>query len=144
MSLESTQKTRFYKSQRYKVIGGVCSGIAIQKGWSIALTRLFALFTLGTGFGLILYIALWILMPSAKVRPTPEPVTLAYDPLTRTKNDRVIGGVCGGIAKLLGWDPLIIRVVFIVLLLSYGISLLPYLYAWIALPESETPEPSKI
>ncbi len=137
MSLEVTKKNKFYKSLRYKVIGGVCSGIAIQKGWSIALTRLFALFSLGTGFGFILYIALWILMPSAKLRPTPEPVTLAYDPLSRSKSDRVIGGVCGGIAKLLGWDPLIIRMIFIVLLLSYGISLIPYLYAWIALPESD-------
>jgi phage shock protein PspC (stress-responsive transcriptional regulator) len=133
-----TSSTRFFRSERHKVLGGVCSGIAIHKGWSIALVRLISLFTLSTGLGVILYALLWALMPSARENPTPEPLTLSFDPFTRSKNSRVVGGVCGGLGKLLGWDPLIIRVGFVVLSISYGISLIPYIYAWIALPESDS------
>ena len=112
MSLDSSA-TRFYRSQRHKVLGGVCSGIAIHKNWSVALVRLAMLFLFSTGLGVLLYLILWVLVPSASHKPIPEPVTLAHDPLVRIKNDRIIGGVCGGIARLLGWDPLIVRVVFI-------------------------------
>jgi len=127
--------TRFYRSKRHALLGGVCSGIATQKGWSVALVRLAALFTLGTGFGILLYLILWVLMPSAEENPTPEPTVLAHDPLTRSKSDRVLGGVCGGLASLLGWDPVLIRVSFVILFISGGLSLIPYVYAWVALPE---------
>lgn len=91
--------------------------------------------TLSTGIGVLAYIALWLLMPPASQNPSPEPIVLPFDPLVRSKNDRVMGGVCGGLAKFLDWDPLIIRVVFVVLLFSYGISLIPYVYAWVSIPQ---------
>ncbi|MCI0619102.1 PspC domain-containing protein, partial [bacterium] len=33
--------------------------------------------------------------------------------LERSKNDRMIAGVCGGIAKTLGWDPTLVRVTYV-------------------------------
>lgn len=33
--------------------------------------------------------------------------------LTRSKNDRMIAGVCGGLAKWLGWDPTAVRILYV-------------------------------
>ncbi len=33
--------------------------------------------------------------------------------LAKSKNNRVIFGVCGGIAEWLGWDPTIVRIIYI-------------------------------
>jgi phage shock protein C len=33
--------------------------------------------------------------------------------LMRSKNDRMIAGVCGGLAKWLGWDPAAVRVIYV-------------------------------
>lgn len=55
-----------YRSNRYKVIAGVCGGIAEWLGWDPTVTRILYVVVsiLSTGFpGLIVYILLWILMP---------------------------------------------------------------------------------
>ncbi len=36
------------------------------------------------------------------------------NPLTRSQQNRMIAGVCGGIAEWLGWDPTIVRVLYVV------------------------------
>ncbi|MEM6644920.1 MAG: PspC domain-containing protein [Bacteroidota bacterium] len=35
--------------------------------------------------------------------------------LTRSRNDRVVAGVCGGLANYFGWDPTIVRVGYVLL-----------------------------
>jgi phage shock protein C len=56
--------------------------------------------------------------------------------LERT-HDKVIGGVCGGIAKYFGWDAAIVRLLYVVLsVASVGFpGMLVYLILWIAMPE---------
>ncbi len=54
--------------------------------------------------------------------------------LYRSRTDRFLGGVCGGIGKYLGIDPTIIRLVFLVLLFTQGFGFLIYLILWILLP----------
>ncbi len=56
--------------------------------------------------------------------------------LERTR-DKVIGGVCGGIAKYFGWDAAIVRLLYIVLsVASVGFpGMFVYLILWIAMPE---------
>lgn len=57
--------------------------------------------------------------------------------LYRSEDDRVLGGVCGGIAEVYDLDPTIVRLVTLALIFS-GISPLIYLIAWIIIPtESE-------
>lgn len=34
--------------------------------------------------------------------------------LLRSRTDRVIAGVCGGIAKSLGWNPTIVRILYVI------------------------------
>ncbi len=55
--------------------------------------------------------------------------------LTRSRTDRVLGGVCGGLGRALGVDPLIVRILTVVLLLAGGLSLVVYVAMLILVPE---------
>ena len=61
--------------------------------------------------------------------------------LTRSTSDRMIGGVCGGLANYFGIDPAIVRLIFALAVLS-GVSPLVYLVLWIAIPEDRAAAPS--
>jgi phage shock protein C len=57
----------------------------------------------------------------------------------RSTGDRMIGGVCGGLARYLDWDPTLVRIISAVLILfSNGIGLLAYILTWILAPEDES------
>lgn len=58
--------------------------------------------------------------------------------LYRSENEKIIGGVCSGLANYLGIDVVIVRIIFLVLFFSFGIGLLPYIILWIAVPSSAT------
>jgi phage shock protein PspC (stress-responsive transcriptional regulator) len=63
-------------------------------------------------------------------------------PLTRSRNDRMLAGVAGGIARKYDFDPGLVRVVFVgVTILTYGFAIIPYLVAWLVVPESDVDEP---
>ncbi len=55
-------------------------------------------------------------------------------------NDRIIGGVCGGIAEWLGWDPTLMRVLYLLAsILSIGFpGILVYIVLWIVMPEKRS------
>ena len=55
--------------------------------------------------------------------------------LYRPRSDRVIAGVCSGIARRFGIDPTIVRVIFVASLLLPGPQILIYLAGWILIPE---------
>lgn len=56
--------------------------------------------------------------------------------LQRSRSDKWLGGVCGGIAAYTGWDVNLIRLgVVLLTLVSTGTAILAYLAAWILLPE---------
>jgi phage shock protein PspC (stress-responsive transcriptional regulator) len=56
--------------------------------------------------------------------------------LCRSRQNRMLAGVCGGIAEYLGWDPTLVRVAWIVLTLLGGSGILIYLIFWLVMPES--------
>ena len=56
--------------------------------------------------------------------------------LCRSRWNRMLAGVCGGIAEYLGWDPTLVRVAWIVLTLLGGSGILIYLIFWLVMPES--------
>ncbi len=60
------------------------------------------------------------------------------DSLTRPRNDRMIAGVCSGIARRFGLDPTIVRIAFVASLLLPGPQILIYLAAWILMPEESS------
>lgn len=54
--------------------------------------------------------------------------------LYRSREDKMLGGVCGGIASYFNIDPVIIRLIFIFFLFLEGSGLLAYLVAWVIIP----------
>ena len=56
------------------------------------------------------------------------------EPLSRDVANKKVAGVCAGIARRLGWDVTIVRVVFIAAILFKGIGLLAYLIGWVCMP----------
>ncbi len=56
----------------------------------------------------------------------------------RDPDNAVLGGVCGGLGAYFNIDPVWFRILFILLALAYGSSLLIYLILWIVLPEART------
>jgi phage shock protein PspC (stress-responsive transcriptional regulator) len=57
--------------------------------------------------------------------------------LTRSRHDRVIAGVCAGIADRMGWKPKTVRVAFLVSCLLPGPQFLLYLALWFAIPQRD-------
>ncbi len=58
--------------------------------------------------------------------------------LTRSSTDRMIAGVCGGLAKQFNIDPTLVRIGFVLLTLFAGISPWVYLILWIAIPSDNS------
>jgi phage shock protein C len=54
--------------------------------------------------------------------------------LYRSRNDRMIAGVCGGLGQFLGMDPTIIRLIFVVAVLVGFAGLLAYLILAVVIP----------
>lgn len=65
-------------------------------------------------------------------RPAPQRPRLA-----RSRSNRIIGGVCAGLARYLGVDPVMIRIAFVVLALAGGGGVVLYLVAWVLMPEED-------
>lgn len=55
--------------------------------------------------------------------------------LYRSRDSQVIAGVCGGLGEYFEIDPVIFRIIFIVLSFVYGIGLIAYAIAWIVVPQ---------
>ena len=57
--------------------------------------------------------------------------------LIRTQQDRIIGGVCGGLARYLNIEVVLVRLFFVVFALVGGIGPLVYIILWIVVPSEE-------
>ncbi|MDI3530119.1 MAG: phage shock protein [Thermoanaerobacter sp.] len=57
--------------------------------------------------------------------------------LTRSKDNRMLGGVCGGLGKYLGIDPTIIRLIWAAFVVFWGAGIVLYILAWIIIPEEK-------
>ncbi|RLV54609.1 PspC domain-containing protein [Aeromicrobium phragmitis] len=56
--------------------------------------------------------------------------------LQRSRSDKWLGGVCGGIAAYTGWDVNLVRLLVVLLtVFSTGTAIIAYIAAWILLPE---------
>jgi len=61
--------------------------------------------------------------------------------LRRSTSDKVLAGVCGGLGRYLGVDPVLVRIAAVVLALANGIGLIAYVIAWIVIPEERAGQP---
>jgi len=60
--------------------------------------------------------------------------------LQRSRQQRMIAGVCGGMAEWLGWNATLVRILYVLVsILSAGFpGILVYIALWILMPERET------
>ena len=151
-----------YRDTSDKMIGGVCAGIANYMNVDPAIIRLlFAIITFGGfGMGFFIYILLWIVVPARDLE------TYVGKRLFRNPDDRIIGGVAGGLAAYFNKQAWTIRLIFAAPLLlniffsilngifspfSYhfrpvdvafgsltGTFIVAYIILWIVLPEAKS------
>jgi phage shock protein C len=77
--------------------------------------------------------------PAASPPPTgPQAGRL----LRRSSDDRLLAGVCGGLGRYLGVDPVLLRIAAVVLALANGLGLIAYVIAWILIPEERSGQPA--
>jgi len=72
--------------------------------------------------------------------PPADPVG-AVRRLHRSREDRILGGVCAGLARYFNIDPTIARIAAAALLLLGGVGIIAYLAAWLLVPEEGSDEP---
>jgi phage shock protein C len=57
--------------------------------------------------------------------------------LYRSRKDRVIAGVCGGVAEYFKIDPVWVRIVWVLAIFAKGLGLVAYVLCWLLIPERE-------
>jgi phage shock protein PspC (stress-responsive transcriptional regulator) len=128
-------------------IAGVCAGIASFLDVDVTLVRVaWIVLSICPGAlvgGILAYLAAWLIMPEAS-GDVAVPVRIT---LTRSRTDRKVGGVCGGLAAYVGIDSTVVRLAWVVLTIVPGAIVLgavAYLVAWFLIPEgsSETMAPA--
>ena len=69
-----------------------------------------------------------------------QPAAPGRPRLLRSRKDKMIAGVCGGIAEWMEWDPTVVRLAYILLsILSVAFpGILIYLILWLVTPRAET------
>ncbi|HVZ56315.1 MAG TPA: PspC domain-containing protein [Chitinophagaceae bacterium] len=154
------KRNRLFRDSSDKVIGGVCSGLANYLNVDPAIMRLlFAIITFGGfGAGILIYLLLWIILPERDLEQ------FGGKRLYRNPEERILGGVCSGIAAYFNKDTNVIRLIFAApLLLNVllsalswpffhggavfpnivfgsltGTFILAYIVLWIVLPEARS------
>jgi phage shock protein C len=80
--------------------------------------------------------------PAEPGPPPGSPAPAQRAAVRRSRSERVIAGVCGGLGRYLGIDPMLLRVAFIILSLANGLGLIAYVVAWVAIPEEGPDQPA--
>ncbi len=73
-----------------------------------------------------------------------EDKKMANNKLFRDTRHKVLGGVCSGLGLYFGIDPVIIRIVMLILIICFGTGLFVYIVLWIIMPRPKTEEDFKI
>ncbi|MDN5201103.1 PspC domain-containing protein [Fulvivirgaceae bacterium BMA10] len=128
---------KLYRDNKRKLLGGVAAGIANYFGldplWiRLILIILFFNLIIGVVSGLVLigYIICWIIIPGSDELEEDKKMKKLY----RNSEDRVIGGVSGGLAAYFGADTNLIRLLFVLTAIIGGTGLILYLILWIITP----------
>jgi phage shock protein PspC (stress-responsive transcriptional regulator) len=128
------------------VFGGVLGGFADYIGVDPTMVRLlFVLILVFTAVipGLIAYTVAWFVIPEANA---PERAAApARRRLARSRTDKKIGGVCGGLGEFLGVDSTIVRLFWALLTIIPGAvvgGVVAYFLAWILIPMGTAPYPA--
>ncbi len=73
---------------------------------------------------------------SSQQEPSATYSTTGHKRLFRDENNKVLGGVCAGLAHYFNVDIVVVRIIFVILFFSFGFGLLPYIIMWVAVPST--------
>jgi phage shock protein C len=59
----------------------------------------------------------------------------------RSRKEKIIAGVCGGLGNYLDLDPVLVRIIWVLFVLVFGSGILAYLIAWILIPREPEIQP---
>lgn len=145
---------RFYRDESQKILGGVCSGIAAYFGIDPVIVRVLFIVFAFTGFGVLLYLLLWVFIPGSTLLKNGVRKRLYRNP-----DEKFIAGVCSGLASYFNINAWIPRVLFLLPFVSiafrwghwggfgyprffdYSFSpsaIIIYIILWLVIPEATT------
>jgi phage shock protein PspC (stress-responsive transcriptional regulator) len=75
---------------------------------------------------------------SYQQQSTGSGTATGYKRLFRDENNKVLGGVCAGLANYFNVDIVIVRIIFLILVFAFGFGILPYIIMWVAVPSSSS------
>ena len=132
---------KLHISHEDKVIAGVCGGLAESTGLNANLIRGIFVFTIFFGFsGVLVYLVLLAILPNNEGKAEIidiENETEVEGKIQRAWKNRMIAGVCAGLAKYLGWDVSIVRMIFVGMSFVAGIGIILYVFFWFLFPNEE-------
>ena len=144
---------RLVRDLRRKTLGGVCAGLAHYFNMDVVWVRLIfvglfvglpalsgasngpdGFFGGVSGFTFIVYIAMWIALPGVMTIEDDKTVKKFF----RNPEDKVLGGVAAGIAAYFGIDTGIVRLLFVLGIVLFGVGFLLYIVLWMIAPAANT------
>lgn len=139
---------KLHLSEKNKMIFGVCEGLSASTGIDVRLIRLaFIISIFFGGTGILIYLILFAILPKGLKDSNIIDVEVEtdeekgkekeYTNIFRTWDDRMLAGVCSGLANYLKWDVSIIRLLFILMSFGGGIGIILYLIFWFIFPNEE-------
>lgn len=132
---QSNRPRTLQRDLKNQTLGGVASGLAHYFNIDSIWVRIaFILFLPVGGLSLITYFILWVVVPGSNDLEENDSIKKLY----RNPGDRVLGGVCSGLASFLKIDTIIVRIIFILLLIGGGTGLIAYLILWAITPEANS------
>ena len=121
------------------MLGGVCGGLASYFSVDAVLIRLlWFVLIFARGAGLIAYIAAWIIIPEEEYAGSGSAIVQVDREgrkMHRSDTDKMLGGVCGGIADYLNVDSVVVRLLWVLFSLFAGLGVIAYIAAWIIIPK---------
>ncbi|MEY4531955.1 MAG: hypothetical protein RLZZ156_2678 [Deinococcota bacterium] len=132
---------RWYKFKRDRVIAGVVSGLAWYSGIHPIWLRGGLLVLLLSGavlpqlLGLIgfAYLAAIFILPSVATDLEPEVLPLVNG-LVRPVKQRLLAGVCAGLARYYKFDVSLVRIAMLLLAVFGGVGIIAYAVTWLLMP----------
>ena len=111
MPAKASKTQRMFRSKTNRMLSGVCGGIAEYTGIDPTIVRLLfiAVIFFSCGAGILLYLAALLIMP---LEPTEGEPVREVRTLYRSRTERMVSGVLGGLADYLEIDPSICRLAF--------------------------------
>ena len=122
-SSDKQQTKKLYRDEHNKVLGGVCSGIANYFNLDPLLVRILWIFLIGVN--ILGYLILWIAVPSTSVKE----VGGVRKRLFRDIENKLIGGVCAGLAKYFSIQVWILRILFLIPFIRFVVNF-RHLHLW--------------